>query len=289
MHSYKMSIPKRLLVLALVGITLLSAFLIRATPAHAAIPPGTAQEISFGLDPYSHYDQGVRYVNFLQQLRDLVAVRSRDGGLQTQNQNGDEAYAVVHLYLTEDPEQQVYLYVRANDLYVVGFSTGAALFRLRDEHLEHSTELQLGGNYVQLTAAAGRGIPEMQVTRGNVEQSIRDLHAVTAGTFTNRRMDTARALQQLIQMVSEGARFDPIASVYANEIGGRRSTPEVIGNGRFGLEHSWSALSRYIYEGRTNRITAGNYTFQGAAEIRRRVRILLGHTAGYGDLKHDEL
>lgn len=289
MHpSYRRSIPKRVIIVVILAAALISSLLLRAAPAHASIPPGNAEQISFGLDSYSNSEQGLRYGILLQQVRTAVSVRSSDGGRQTQSPDGDSAYAVVRLFLNDSPGQQVYLYIRASDLYVVGFSTGSTLFRLQGDPLNSATELPLRGNYNDLNRAADRSLESVPVSRGNIEQSIRDLHAVTASTFENRRMATARALQQLIQMVSEASRFNALAYTYGRELG-TNAAPTDLGAGHVGLERSWAQLSRYIYEGRTGTIRAGNYTFQNASAVRRQVNVLLGRTAGYGSVKHDEL
>ncbi|GGM06596.1 hypothetical protein GCM10010129_58060 [Streptomyces fumigatiscleroticus] len=231
------------------------------------------------------------YTIFLTEVRAAAAVVSSDGGQQTQN--NDYGLVAVNLQAYDDQNQlrHVTLWMNPRNFYILGFTPEGSSRPYYFNDYDGATPsggvslMGFNGAYTALTQTAGQDRSSMQISYYDIRGSILQLANAQGNAITgvDDRRSTARSLMQLIQMVSEAARFNDMEGVYREAVGTwdiRRGLSSTLQD----LENNWSNLSRFFYQLNSNPsynvypyITGvGNITNQ--QEVRRYVRVLLGST-----------
>jgi len=297
--------PRIILGVVLAVAALLGGYVTVGT-ANAQTGAGRETFVYFDLhrDGASENNQ-FRYSSFVASLREAVSVPVQNqnselnGAQETQPGNPMGLVRARLSTLSDGRYFSVDLYIRPNDMYVIGYHVPGSNVRwlFNDEQWVHplppetqqqaptSYTLPFGANYNALTQAAGRGREDMPISFAQVQNAIVTL-AQTVENNGNMpamfRQGAARSLMLLIQMTSEAARFNDIEGPFRSAMGTWNTN--YLHQGQLNLETNWGTLSEYFHriargEWPAAIFIAGIGWVTGAGPsfgVRRYVRVLLG-------------
>ncbi|KAA6222248.1 hypothetical protein CP973_10080 [Streptomyces albofaciens JCM 4342] len=238
------------------GITVAAASL--PTAAQAAVHQFRVTSVRWDLSSTSPGQVRDSYTAFMRSLRDAAGVVIRGTGASAvwETRDSDEIIAVdVRL-----PNQSLTLYLSVRDLYLRGFSTGAAgnVVQFRDPEFNlgqrlnrNATTLPYGGHYVGTRNGVG-GLEhdtdsrQLEISRGGVVDDLNTLanFARGQGAANNLRGDLVRA----IAVTSEAARFRDIEARVRQGLG----SSATLSSQEAREENDWGQGSAFMY--RANRV-----------------------------------
>jgi hypothetical protein len=105
--------------------------------------------------------------------------------------------------------------------------------------------LSFGGNYMSLTAAAGRGRGTMPISMLDIYSSVLTLATTESGNLSGTgTQEASRSLMLLIQVTSEAARFTNVYQVMSQALGTRVERGGLPAQEQ-NLENNWAAISGF--------------------------------------------
>lgn len=233
-----------------------------AVPAEADTGPGQVTHIYVNLDNKPGDSAAAGYRAFINSLRSAAGHAYRGDTSIAQSSPGGIIRADINATGGGRP-QRTTLWIDPQNLYVLGFTddaynqtlyfndlSAANIARVTNGALDQGFHggfhvLPFGGNYMSLSAAAGRSRGAMPISMRHIYSSITNLATTQSGNIGGTAtQEAARSLMLLIQVTSEAARFTNVYQVMSQALGSdgsRNGLPAQEQN----LENNWAAMSGF--------------------------------------------
>ncbi|QMU69805.1 ribosome-inactivating family protein [Streptacidiphilus sp. P02-A3a] len=302
------------------AVVFLATMTAMAQPAGADTPPGQVAHVYMNLDNRSGNSAAAGYSAFINSLRSAAGHAFRGGTYIAQSNPGGIIRADINATGGTRPLGMT-LWIDPQNLYVLGFTNAnnqtlyfddlspADVDRVAGGALAEGfhggfQRLPFGGNYMSLSAAAGRGRDAMPISMNDIYSSVANLATTNSGNIGTSTLFASRSLMLLIQVTSEAARFNNVYGIMSQALGTpvtRNSLPSQEQN----LENNWAAMSGFGVSVSNNSTTrpvtivgAGapdgdghptNLVLHSWSDVARYVGTLLGNLANVGGPGHTEL
>ena len=192
--------------------------------------------------------------------------------------------------ITSPGGQSVQLVMQSNNLYIVGFISGANFYRFQG-HSEvtlqgyedgHTRTVPFGSSYRDLEGQTGRNLADVTISISNMDNSIRYLFGWDSinnsndGPNREHFRQLGNALQGLVVAISEGARFTRISNNIARAMdynGPAGTIPGVftMGGPRSRLVTTWGSISEYAGTVRYDHATTVPYAYRPGTDEQRTI------------------